>query len=427
MPNCWTTWRASLRLFTSLLLYGMMTASTLVGPSAWLARVATRLEATPPLRPSTPRSKPTFWTSFWMKRTRIFRTSSGLMASGGKTGSERLAGALMPGPSQFVDGQLHPLVPEQRIGQALAADVTEVQGRHHQRLVGILLLREDVAVGSDGHRATPEVGAILVADAIAIKEEGRKKLRVSTADQVVRFRRPEPLIGRESPAGAGRRTDDHVHALEAQDVRAGEMPDVFTDQHPRAAVGRLEAAEAIARGQVPLLIEHAIGREIHLSVYMHELAPAEVKARVEVAMIRLLDHGAQHDVQVAGHGQQVLHGGAVQPGRAVPNPVPKKVPGQAQFGKDEQFDAGGDRPCHPLAVTGEVAIAIAKGGIHLGQADRELAVGAHASAGVGSRTPPPRASHWAIPGAISSDLPRCTAARGSALRNAAPYVRFAIR
>src|SRR5438067_10324305 len=160
MPNCWTTWRASLRLFKSLVLYGMMTARTLVGPSASLARVANRLDSTPPLRPSTPRSKPTFWTSFWMKRTRIFRTSSGLMASGGKTGSERLAGALMPGPSQFVDGQLDPLVPEQRIGQALAADVTEVQGRHHPRLGRILPLPDGVAVGRDRLRATPEGGQI---------------------------------------------------------------------------------------------------------------------------------------------------------------------------------------------------------------------------------------------------------------------------
>src|SRR5438552_5430385 len=183
MPNCWTTLRASLRLFKSLLLYGMMTASTLAGPSASLARVATRLESTPPLRPSTPRSKPTFWTSFWMKRTRIFRTSSGLMASGGKTGSERLAGALMPGPSQFVDGQLDPLVPEQRIGQALAADVAEVQGRQHQRLVRILLLRHDVAVASDRHRATPEVGAVLVAAPVAIEEKCREKLGVGAADQ----------------------------------------------------------------------------------------------------------------------------------------------------------------------------------------------------------------------------------------------------
>src|SRR5437762_10984193 len=93
---------------------------------------------------------------------------------------------------------------------------------------------------------------------------------------------------------------------------------------------------------------------------MHELAPAEVKARVEVAVIRLLDHGTQHDVQVARQGKQVLHGGAVKLDRAVHNQVPQKVPGQAEFGKDEQLDAGGDRPCHPLAVTGEVAIEIAR-------------------------------------------------------------------
>src|SRR3989442_8186289 len=124
----------------------MMPAKPSRGASAWLAGVAPRLESTPPLSPSTTRSKPTFCTSFWMKRTRIFRTSSGLMASGGKTGSERLAGALMPGPSHFVDGQLNPLIPEQGIGQAFPADVPQVQVPHHQRLVRILLPGDDVAI-----------------------------------------------------------------------------------------------------------------------------------------------------------------------------------------------------------------------------------------------------------------------------------------
>src|SRR2546428_1877367 len=359
MPSCCTTCRASLRLFGSLVLYGMMTASTFSGPSAWLARVATRLESTPPLRPSTTRSKPTFCTSFWMKRTRIFRTSSGLMASGGKTGSVRLAGALMPCPSQLVDGQLHPLVPQQRIGQALAAHITQVQGRHHQRLVRILLLRQDDTIATDHHRSTPEVGAILVADPAAIQIEGGDDQGVGAADQVVRFRGPEPLVDGEPAARARRRTDDHVDALETQDVRAGEVPDVLTHQHSGSAERCLKAAEAIARGEVALLVEHSVSREIHLPVDMDKLAPAEVEARVEVAMIRLLDDGPQHDVEVAREGQQVLHDGAVKSDRAVHHQVPQKIAGQTQFRKDQQLDAGVDRPRDPLPVTGEVAIPIA--------------------------------------------------------------------
>src|SRR5438093_13406179 len=107
-----------------------------------------------------------------------------------------------------------------------------------------------------------------------------------------------------------------------------------------------------------MLFEHAIGREIHHSVDMHELATAEVKARVEVAVIRLFDHGTQHDVQVARQGKQVLHGGAVKLDRAVHNQVPQKVPGQAEFGEYEPLEAGGERLCHAREVQGEGWVAI---------------------------------------------------------------------
>ena len=133
---------------------------------------------------------------------------------------------------------------------------------------------------------------------------------------------------------------------------------------------------------------------------MDELAPTEVKAGVEVAMIRLLDDGAQYDVEVAGEGQQVLHRRAVKPERAVHHQVSQKITGEAQFREDQQLDTGVDRLCDPLSVAGEVAIPIAEGGIDLRQPDRELAVRGHTSAGAGSRTPPPRASHWAMLGAI---------------------------
>src|SRR5713226_9053158 len=129
----------------------MITPSTFLGPSASVASVATRLESTPPLRPSTTRSKPTLRTSLRMKPTRIRRTSSGLIRSGGKTGSERLAGALMPDPSQFIDGEFDPLIAQQGIGQPLASDVPQVNARKDEGLLGVLLLGDDVTVRADHH------------------------------------------------------------------------------------------------------------------------------------------------------------------------------------------------------------------------------------------------------------------------------------
>src|SRR2546425_8128099 len=228
----------------------MMNATTFFGPSASAASVATRLESTPPLKPSTTRSNPTLRTSLRMKPTRMPRTNSGLSRSGGKTGSERLAGALMPDPAELVDGQLEPLVAQQRIGKPLAPDLPEVDGGQDERLVGVFLLRNDVAVGADPHGTAPEIRAVLMPDPVAVEEEGRQELGVGAADEAIRLRRSQPLVSRDPTPRAGRRTDDHVHAFEAQNVGAREVPDVFADQHPGPPESGLETTEPITGREI---------------------------------------------------------------------------------------------------------------------------------------------------------------------------------
>src|SRR6267378_6177069 len=305
MPSCWTTCNASLLLLGSLVLYGMMKATTFFGPSASVASVATRLESTPPLRPRTTRSKPTLRTSLRMNPTRMRRTSSGLIRSGGKVGSERLAGTLMPDPAQLVDGELDPLVAQQRIGEPLTADVTQVEARENERLVGVLLLRDDVAIRTDHHGAAPEVCAILISHAVAVEKEGCEELGVRAAEKAVRFRRSQPLVIRDPPPRAGGRADDHVHAFETQDVGAGEVPDVFADQYPGPANSGLETTKAIARREIAFLVEHAIGWQVHLAVDVDQFAAAEIEAGIEVPMVRLFDHGPEHDVQPVRQAAQL--------------------------------------------------------------------------------------------------------------------------
>src|SRR6266550_3627948 len=276
----------------------MISPMTLAAPSASAARVATRLESTPPLKPRTTRSKPTLRTSLRMKPTRIRRTSSGLIWSGGKTGSVRLAGALMPDSPQLVDGEFEAFIPQHRVRQALAAHLTEVETGDDQRLVGVLLLGDDVAVWADHHRAAPEVRAVLVADAVAVEEEGRQELGIGAADQAIRLGRPQALIRGDAAPGTGGRANDHVNAFETQDVGAREVPDVLADQHSGAPVPGRETAKSITGRKVPLFVEHAVGRQVHLAVNMDQLAAAEVEAGVEVTMIRGFDDGPEHHVQV---------------------------------------------------------------------------------------------------------------------------------
>src|SRR5438132_2066459 len=405
----------------------MISARTLSAPSASVASVATRLESTPPLRPRTTRSKPTLRTSLRMNPTRMPRTSSGLIRSGGKIGSVRLAGTLMPDPAQLIDGQLDALVAKQWIGEPLAADVTQIEVGQDELLVRIFLLRDDVAVRTDHHRAAPEVRAILITHAVAVEKERCQELGIGAAEEAVGLGRSEALVGRDPAAGAGRRANDHVHAFEAQDVGAGEVPDVLADQHPRPAKSCLETAKAIAGSKVAMLVEHAVGRKVYLAVNMDQLAAAEVQAGVEVAMVGILDDAAQHDVQVFRQCAQLAHHGTVQRDRAFRHQVLEEVAGQAELGEDQQLDTGLGRLSHPLPMPLEIASPVAEGRVHLHQPNCELAVLPHAGTGLGRGTPPPRASHCAIAGAISSDWPRCTAARGRASRKALPYVRFAMR
>src|SRR6266849_827930 len=407
----------------------MMKATTFFGPSASAASVATRLESTPPLRPRTTRSKPTLRTSLRIKPTRIPRTSSGLIRNGGKTGSERLAGALMQDPSQLVDGELEPLIAQQRIGQPLPADLTQVDVGQDERLVGIFLLGDDVSVRTDHHGATPEIRAVLVADPVAVEEIRREELGVRAADGPIRLRRSQSLVGRDPPPRAGRRTDDHVYALETQDVGAREVPDVFADQDAGPAKTSLETAESITGRKIALLIEHAVGRQVHLAVEVDQFAAAEVQAGVEVAMIRLFDHRAEDDVQLTRQAAQLVHHGSLQRDHAFRDQVFEEVAGQAELGENQQLDARRARLGNPLAMTLEVASAVTEGRVHLHQPDREPAVLAHAlrcgipavlTSVLDFRALRPRESHWAMAGAISSHCPRCTAARGRASRKAVP-------
>src|SRR2546430_11461084 len=105
----------------------MIRARTLSAPSASAASVATRLESTPPLKPRTTRSNLTFRTSLLMKPTRMRRTSSGVIRSGGKAGSEMLTRALTQEPAEIGYVQLEPIVAQQWIGEALQPAVPQIE------------------------------------------------------------------------------------------------------------------------------------------------------------------------------------------------------------------------------------------------------------------------------------------------------------
>src|ERR1022692_1640604 len=84
------------------------------------------------------------------------------------------------------------------------------------------------------------------------------------------------------------------------------MPEVLADEdaRPPAMLGavpkrHVERAESIPGSQVPLLVEEAVGREVHLAVDVDDLATADVQRGVVEPMLTALENQAGHDVDAA--------------------------------------------------------------------------------------------------------------------------------
>ena len=109
-----------------------------------------------------------------------------------------------------------------------------------------------------------------------------------------------------------------------------------------------------------------------------QLSSAEVEAGVEIAVVGLFDHRAEHDVDPVRQTAEFVHGGALEGDRTFRYQVLEEIAGQTELGENQQLDARGGRLSHPLPMALEIAIAIAEGRVHLNQPDREPAILAHA-------------------------------------------------
>src|SRR5438876_318497 len=70
------------------------------------------------------------------------------------------------------------------------------------------------------------------------------------------------------------------------------------------AAGELDAAEAVASGQVTLLVEDAVGGQVHLVVHVLQAAATEEQRSVVKAQVIGLQHAAGEDVDVQGSRRQ---------------------------------------------------------------------------------------------------------------------------
>ena len=112
-----------------------------------------------------------------------------------------------------------------------------------------------------------------------------------------------------------------------------------------AAERRVEGAESITGGDVALLVEEPVGRQIHLAVHVHHLAAADVERGVVEAMpVALEDQpGDDVDATVAGRVAEGADLGGVDRQRDVGHLVLEEVPGERELGEDDQAGALGGR------------------------------------------------------------------------------------
>ena len=181
-------------------------------------------------------------------------------------------------------------------------------------------------------------------------------------------------LGRADPrsldaaAGRVRGADQHVDLFGLHDGGGREVPEIFADQdaHP-AEAGRIEGQEPLAGGEVALLVEQAVGRQIDLAVQVDDPPALGVQGRVVEAMLRRLFDEAQHHGHRPGGVEQFADFRGVGRDGHVGHHVADEVAGQRQFREDDQVGLLRAGRLDLLQVQGHVPLPIGQHRRDLGQ------------------------------------------------------------
>ena len=119
------------------------------------------------------------------------------------------------------------------------------------------------------------------------------------------------LLGRMPPNGGG--VEEHLGSLQGRETRCLGIPLIPADEHAEIAGACLPVAEAeIARGEVELLVEERIVRNVHLAV-LAEVFSIRFDDRggvvVETRRPALEERGNDHHAEILGEFPEGLRGG----------------------------------------------------------------------------------------------------------------------
>ena len=151
----------------------------------------------------------------------------------------------------------------------------------------------------------PETKAVLETDAVDNDDNRAHQLRVGLRKMSVGIGSADPW----SLNASGRRirgANQHIDFLGLHDGGRRQVPEVLTNEnaHPTEA-SRFERLESLSCGEVTLLLEKPVRRQVSLSMNVNDLAPFGIKRGVVKAVAgRFLDE-AQHHRHIAGRVEQL--------------------------------------------------------------------------------------------------------------------------
>ena len=211
-------------------------------------------------------------------------------------------------------------------------------------------------------------------DAVHEDDEAGRELGVGPVQGAPRRGRPQAdLVDRGDVAPRrGRHVDEHLRAVERQQLGAGQVPEVLADADAEAHAepaghgtqdrpGREEAA----------LVEQAVRGQEDLAVDVADLALLQQRRRDEQAVVVRLLHEGDDRRQVPGRRASSTRRGSSTRIATSGGEVLEQVAGQAQLRKDDQPGATRARLGEELVVARQVLLESAEARRDLGKRDAQ--------------------------------------------------------
>ena len=150
-------------------------------------------------------------------------------------------------------------------------------------------------------------------DPVAEHDERRRQLGVGAHQRPPRRRgaQPDLVRGRQVATGRRRDVDEDLGAVQREDLRDGEVPEVLADRRSR---GRRPRRDGTARSMSPAreeaaFVEEAVGRQEQLAVDVPDLAVLEQRRRDEQPVVgRLLDERDDRGKALGGGARSASRG-----------------------------------------------------------------------------------------------------------------------